>query len=1271
MKRNHLKLLALTLVVLAGLVPASAQTARVQAIHNSADPAAASVDVWITGIPVVGSVLVADDFAFRTATPFINAPAGINLSIVVAPDTSTSPASGIATFPIGALTAGETYIVVANGVLTPGTFTANPDGISTAFNLDVYAPGRESAASSGFVDILAHHGATDAPGVDIDVRGQVTFVNNAVFRDFQGYVPAFPGKFILDLKDSTNTTTLASYYADLSILEDSAVTAFASGFLNPGQGNDFGLYVALASGGVVALPQVQTSRVQVIHNAADPAAATVDVYITTDLTAGNDTIFLDNFNFRDATPFVDVPSNLPLTAHVALPNSTSAADAIASIPLGSLATNETYVVVANGVINPPSFTANPDAQSIGFTLFPYAPAQESSGNATEVDLLIYHGATDAPTVDVVARDVATLADDLTYGNYNAAGYVTVPAASYTVDVTTANNTATVASYTADVSSLGGGAAVVFASGFLDASQGDAFGVWVALPNGTTFPLPQLTPTGTARVQVIHNAADPAAASVDVKINSSIALDNFAFRSATPFIDLPGGVPLSIEVLDPTGTTSIQTFTYDSLQSGETYVLIANGVASPAGFTANPDGESIAFDLYPFAPGRESSGNANNVDLLIYHGATDAPTVDVVVPGGPTLADDLTYGNYNSVGYATVPAADYDVDVMDDAQTVVVAEYDADLSTLGGGAAVVFASGFLDDSQGDAFGVWVALPNGTTFPLPARQQPTGTARVQVIHNAADPLLATVDVELNGVLLGALDNFSFRDATPFVDVDGGVPLEVTFKTANGAQTIGTLTFDSLQSGVTYALVANGVANPAGFTANPDGVSIGFGLFALPGIREAGQNGANNVDLAFFHGATDAPTVDIVARGAGALADNLAYTDAFGYVSVPAAEYIVDITDSAQANTVASYIADLSGLGGGAAFVFASGFLDASQGEAFGVWVALADGTTFPLPLEPAATGTARVQVVHNAADPAAATVDVKINGATPAPLDDLGFREATPFVDLDSGLPIEIEVTSADGTTSIAVFNLDSLQAGSTYVIVANGVANPANFTSNPDGESIGFDLYIYDMGQESAATAGKTDLLVFHGATDAPTVDVVANQAVTLVDDATYGGFTGYASVDPLNYRIDITTADQSVVVASYQADLSGLANAAAVVFASGFVDNAQGEAFGVWVALPDGTTFPLPAFVGIDALQFNNELKVYPNPATDQSLLSISLDQDAQVQYELVTVTGQTVMNADLGTLTAGNQTVELNLSGLSQGTYLINVVVNGQQNFVRALVVE
>ena len=111
----------------------------------------------------------------------------------------------------------------------------------------------------------------------------------------------------------------------------------------------------------------QTARLQVIHNAADPGAVVVDIYL-------NGTLLLDNFGFREATPYIDAPAGTPINIGVAGPNSTSAADTIKNFNV-TLTANETYVAIANGVLNPGSFASNPDGRSTAFTLFIKAMAK--------------------------------------------------------------------------------------------------------------------------------------------------------------------------------------------------------------------------------------------------------------------------------------------------------------------------------------------------------------------------------------------------------------------------------------------------------------------------------------------------------------------------------------------------------------------------------------------------------------------------------------------------------------------------------------------------------------------------------------------------------------------------------------------------------------------------------------------------------------------------------------------------------------------------------
>lgn len=211
-----------------------------------------------------------------------------------------------------------------------------------------------------------------------------------------------------------------------------------------------------------------TAYVQVIHNSSERAARFVDVYV-------NGALAIDNFKFRTAIPFVELPTDLEVA--IAPRNSSSAADAIATFNY-TLAAGEKYVVVAAGLLSgEPSFN-----------LFPYAPARTESGNSDLVSLLAFHGSANAPTVDVVARGVATLVDDFSFGEFQ--GYVDVPPAKYTLDVTLADQSATAASFKANLRGLGGGAAVVLATGLLGEDR-PPFGLIAVLPDGTVVRLPQI------------------------------------------------------------------------------------------------------------------------------------------------------------------------------------------------------------------------------------------------------------------------------------------------------------------------------------------------------------------------------------------------------------------------------------------------------------------------------------------------------------------------------------------------------------------------------------------------------------------------------------------------------------------------------------------------------------------------------------------------------------------------------------------------------------
>jgi len=552
---------------------------------------------------------------------------------------------------------------------------------------------------------------------------------------------------------------------------------------------------------------------------------------------------------------------------------------------------------------------------------------------------------------------------------------------------------------------------------------------------------------TARLQVIHNAADPGAVSVDIYLNGTILLDNFGFRDATPYIDAPAGTPINIGVAGPNSSSAndtLKNFTV-TLTQNETYVAIANGVLNPNSFAANPDGKNTAFTLFIKAMARET-GTSNNVDFFILHGSSDAPTVDVLARRVATLVDNASYGDITN--YITVPAASYILDVTPgNNNSAIVASFQANLSGLGGGAAVVFASGFLtpgNNQNGPAFGLFAALPNGDVVTFPQVQ----LARLQVIHNAADVAASVVDIYLDGAIL--LNNFSFRNATPFIDAPAGVEINIGVAPGNSTSASDTLkNFRlTLNNGAAYVAIANGILNPSTYAANPDGRNTAFTLFIKAMARETGTS--NNVDFLVLHGSTDAPTVDVIARGVASLVDNAAYSDLTNYITVPPSAYTLDLTLADGTSLVQSYIADLSSLGGGSAVVFASGFLIPSvnqNGEAFGLFFALADGTVGQFP-----EGVTSVE---------------EVSSITPDNYT-LSQNYPNPF---NPSTTINFTIPSNELVT-LKIFNI----LGSEVATLVNGTLAAGSYKFNFNAQNLASGIYLYELKAGNFLEIKKMNLL---------------------------------------------------------------------------------------------------------------------------------------------------------------------------------------------------
>jgi hypothetical protein len=195
----------------------------------------------------------------------------------------------------------------------------------------------------------------------------------------------------------------------------------------------------------------------------------------------------------------------------------------------------------------------------------------------------------------------------------------------------------------------------------------------------------------------------------------------------------------------------------------------------------------------------------------------------------------------------------------------------------------------------------------------------------------------------------------------------------------------------------------------------------------------------------------------------------------------------------------------------------------------------------------------------------------------------FQSAGFIQDFDYNIDLHKKDSASSVLSTTLTFDSDSV------VAVVSGVVNPANFTANPDAESTALNFYLQKPARVTQP-AGTTQITVFHGATDAPTVSltVPALGGAALITGLKYGQF----QVAQISGNPALPTSLGTVMVnlnlpggatyKSYLVPLAALDGKAVTVFASGFVDSAanqNGAAFRLFAGVPNS---PFPSIVFLE-----------------------------------------------------------------------------------------
>lgn len=228
--------------------------ANVFLIHNASDPALALVDLYLDG------ELASQGIPYRIALTDGLVPAEVPLSVGISATGAGEPSFEQTL----TLTEDGNYLVIVSGVLEPELFAENPDTRSTALRFEVYNRSMMHLPDEAMHAFYLYQGVTDAPNIDIAVKGEAPFLHSFGFGDM--VAPEFglmPDAYELHLMDPVSGDMLFAFTADLSGQEPQLVGIVASGFVNPADnqgGPAFTLLAVFEDGEVAELQNVTSTE---------------------------------------------------------------------------------------------------------------------------------------------------------------------------------------------------------------------------------------------------------------------------------------------------------------------------------------------------------------------------------------------------------------------------------------------------------------------------------------------------------------------------------------------------------------------------------------------------------------------------------------------------------------------------------------------------------------------------------------------------------------------------------------------------------------------------------------------------------------------------------------------------------------------------------------------------------------------------------------------------------------------------------------------------
>ncbi len=324
--------------------------------------------------------------------------------------------------------------------------------------------------------------------------------------------------------------------------------------------------------------------------------------------------------------------------------------------------------------------------------------------------------------------------------------------------------------------------------------------------------------------------------------------------------------------------------------------------------------------------------------------------------------------------------------------------------------------------------------------------------------------------------------------------------------------------------------------------------------------------------------------------------------------------------------------------------------------------------PIPMPGAC---ASLQLIHAIADPSALPVDLVLDD-TPI-VEDFAFGTATGTMSMTVGQPYKANVLAGGGAAGKWLRRVLTGASGDTLLTYENlvfddrsciaapvGVLSPSQFAENPEARDTSPTLAFAELPSDAGHQIGMASVLLMHGVSDAPSIDVFLD-GTRVAEDLAFGNFSEVLTLTPGPYRLILERASDGSELGSYNIDLTGAEESIRTITVTGFLEpgaNQNGPEMAVLVVDDAGTITPTNVeptdpieSVGL-ALHGN-----YPNPFADETTITYSLKRSARTTIQLFDLLGRRVKTLVDSRKPPGTHMVTMTKDGLSAGTYVLQLV--------------